>query len=136
MSRNFLQRMFIWSLAALFFSTLPAGSSEVPSLTQGAIVTRCFGDVRNGAGECIEAGMQLDDGDVISAGKSSWCEVKWKSAIVRAWHTTAFQVQPSKNLLAVRQGNLRFFCQQKRIRVCSIRGPNATLSHARERYHG
>ncbi len=110
MSQDF-RRTYIWTLTALLF-LLPASQAEVPQAVQAPCISRVAGDIRNGAGEAIAQGTPLIDGDVITAGRNSWCEVKWSNAIVRAWQETSFQIQPSRNIIAVRQGSLRLFAKR------------------------
>ncbi len=108
------KRTYIWTLVALF-SLSSAAISEVPAPPRGAYVTRIGGSVKTGAGDILSPGMELEDGDIVNAEKNSWCEIKWKSAIVRAWQATAFQIQPSKNQIAVRKGSLKFFVNKTQL---------------------
>lgn len=112
MSQTFNQALFL--TLTISISSVQVVECEVPSAVPGAYISRASGDVKNGAGEPLAAGTRLVDGDTVTAGRNSWVEVKWKSSIVRAWQATSFQIQPSRNCIALRQGNIRFFVSKTR----------------------
>jgi hypothetical protein len=105
-------------------TNLPVGdATSIPA--NNALLVRATGDVRKAdmidesrelIGEPRPAKVNdlLPEGSVLGTGKNSWAEVKWTSVVSRIWQDTVIQIRPSKRLVFLQEGSLRFQLKKDR----------------------